>query len=630
MEETDNINNLLTLLIESKNSNICEHLKNIKLQNQKNIQIELSKIINESDFTSAIADVGMPTEKSFFSELLNRLNTHFFSKIYPANDFRRILNSRVKNVKISKWLNQLTNDEANSLLKWLIDDSVETLPILQKKLNRPFKVLVTRLTYYGTSRQIQEKIYHDSSLRDGFFEAEKNAGLFIKSSTLASYNSLQASLNKCLNVCEKIRSEKSEHGISLDITFRIIKIKEIVNRLDTLARLKLCTTTDSLNAELAPFVKLIANASVQSGKVLQLITEYTELVFYEITEHSGKKGEKYTRSRKKDYLDMLAKGSLGGVIVGLLAFFKPMFSEFGLAPAGQFLAYGSIYSIIFLLIYFLKGVLATKQPSMTASRIAQVIDQDVIISQQSKPHKLVGVIRDIFRIQFIAIMANFVVALPVAAASYFILTEYNIYSLKSETSKYLITSLHPVFSPTIVFAIITGVCLALSGIFAGAFKNWYIFNQVKRRILLTTAYLSTRKRERFEKTLNFVDKHLDGLSSNVSLGFLLGFVSALGNTFGLGLDVRHITFASAQVGIGIVQQYGQFTWQAIVLILFSVLLIGVINLLVSFNITLLIALRSRGITFKQFIVLFRSCRQDFFQNPLSYFFPSKTQPESEA
>jgi site-specific recombinase len=47
---------------------------------------------------------------------------------------------------------------------------------------------------------------------------------------------------------------------------------------------------------------------------------------------------------------------------------------------------------------------------------------------------------------------------------------------------------------------------------------------------------------------HFLRENISGFAANISLGFMLGLVPVIATFFGLGLDVRHVTLSSGQLG----------------------------------------------------------------------------------
>jgi site-specific recombinase len=95
----------------------------------------------------------------------------------------------------------------------------------------------------------------------------------------------------------------------------------------------------------------------------------------------------------------------------------------------------------------------------------------------------------------------------------------------------------------------------------------------------------------------------------------------VGTFFGLPLDIRHITFAAGNLGLGLVgANWSVDLW----MVLWSVLgigLIGFINFAVSFGLSLSLALRSRGIALVELAPIVTAVRLHFRKEPASFFFP---------
>jgi site-specific recombinase len=72
--------------------------------------------------------------------------------------------------------------------------------------------------------------------------------------------------------------------------------------------------------------------------------------------------------------------------------------------------------------------------------------------------------------------------------------------------------------------------------------------------------------------------------------------------------------------VGYAAMNKSFDYTTILLALAGVLLIGFTNFIVSFSITLLLTLKSRGATFRILPQLLSSVLRDFIRRPLGYFF----------
>ena len=99
------------------------------------------------------------------------------------------------------------------------------------------------------------------------------------------------------------------------------------------------------------------------------------------------------------------------------------------------------------------------------------------------------------------------------------------------------------------------------------------------------------------------------MAANVSLGILLVLGPAIMMSLGFGLDVRHVTlsagsFAAAATALGWKVFLTSGFWLGIV----GVLLIGVVNVLVSFSLAFHMALRSRDLPELDRLRLYRALR----------------------
>jgi site-specific recombinase len=322
---------------------------------------------------------------------------------------------------------------------------------------------------------------------------------------------------------------------------------------------------------------------------------------------------------------MAWKGLVGGIVVGLFSISKDFALQLGKAPAIEAFLVSAVYAGIFLLIFVCRGVLATKQPAMTASRIAKEIDSiEADCATENDKHyleELVELLKVTFRTQSVAVLGNVLLAAPVAAGIYWLLNKNGL-GTSETTAHYFITSLHPTNTLTIYYAALTGVCLSLSGIFAGASKNWFIFHDLDDR--LRNRLKNSISPSLAGKITDWLAKNLASITANVSLGVMLGCMAVLGYIFGLPLDVRHITFASAQVGSALAHFNFQYDSHVLLMAGIGVALIGFVNLIVSFGFTFLVVLKSRRVTFAQHKRLFWMLFKSFLRNPLSFFLPLST------
>ncbi|MCW5627148.1 MAG: recombinase, partial [Burkholderiales bacterium] len=98
----------------------------------------------------------------------------------------------------------------------------------------------------------------------------------------------------------------------------------------------------------------------------------------------------------------------------------------------------------------------------------------------------------------------------------------------------------------------------------------------------------------------------------------------IGMGLGLPLDIRHITFAAANLATATVGLEQNLPWQLFVLSAAGVLLIGIVNLVVSFALAILVALKARRIRFRYARPLAAALGRRFLQAPLDFFWPPRS------
>jgi site-specific recombinase len=110
---------------------------------------------------------------------------------------------------------------------------------------------------------------------------------------------------------------------------------------------------------------------------------------------------------------------------------------------------------------------------------------------------------------------------------------------------------------------------------------------------------------------------------NFLFGCMLGATGTIGAFFGLPVDIRHVAFASANLAYGLQALDFQTGWQVIAISAAGVLLIGAVNLVVSFYLALKVAVRSRGITPADTDGLFWRVLERLRASPGEFFLPPR-------
>jgi site-specific recombinase len=398
-------------------------------------------------------------------------------------------------------------------------------------------------------------------------------------------------LDQCQEQLRRLRRRAVTQGSSISLTNLLERLDQTLVRIDKLLdMLNPADIAAQSTAAMQVFRELVL-ANTARNSLRSLWQDNIKLLSRSVTEHASATGEHYITSTLAEYLQMFRSGAGAGFIIALMALIKIHLEDAGLSPGWKTVWVSMNYSLGFVLIHIMHFTVATKQPAMTAARMAAAIAETE--KGVARPDELADLMIQVGRSQFVAVLGNVCVALPVA------LLIGGLYSLafgapvlEAERTEYQLHRLAPLHGLALFHAAIAGVWLFVAGLVSGLFDNRCAYLNLPDRLRahpLLRRLLPAQLRERFAI---FIGRNYGALAGNFSFGILLGSTAYVGYLLGLPLDIQHVAFASANLGYVISTQFGHVL--ALLPMLVFVLLIGAVNLWVSFALALYIALRARG------------------------------------
>lgn len=524
---------------------------------------------NRLNFYSLFTKYSLMDEYGFSSGLISRL----FRKILPV----------VPDKNTVEYVLLHEADAVNMVLSILELETISDSAIA-RQLDLSIKALCSKIIAFGLDSNIKGKynfLELESAPFENLLEKINNLTGCEKEETLTLTASLEAIELLIIN----LRKNKNKIGTNFHLTLATRRILDYSNRIKELLDLKL-----NINSKrhweniLVEFIEY----SKRKDKVRRYIRRHSDLVALEIVEHTSNKGEKYIAENKEEYWSFFYKSLLGGGIIAVFAFVKIIIDAYQFGQLGNAFLFSINYALCFVIVKQVGGIIATKQPAMTASTIAKNIDKQDDLKLDSVL-SIIILVRKVFRSQFISILGNFLMALTLACLIMFFLQTFGAeHFTEMVKPDYLIKNVVP--SPKLFFfAAIAGCFLALSGLISGYIDNKVVASKIGYRIRNSQLFAKS------QRLANFVEKKAGALLGNIGLGFFLGSAFLLSNFLPLQIDIRHIAFSSANVGYAIMN--ADFSNNTILLALLGVFLIGFVNFIVSFFITLYLALKSRGASF---------------------------------
>jgi site-specific recombinase len=445
-----------------------------------------------------------------------------------------------------------------------------------------------------------------------------------------AYSQLWVLHAQCEEFVKKAFQNSSKYGISLRVNQNLLKISQQLERLKYLFPLLIVEKESDKNTNGILLSLRLIKYNCYKNNVRKFMAESTQLLSYEITQHTAKTGEQYITESRKEYFKMFRTALGGGFIVGILCVIKVLLSKVDTSFFGHAFLYSMNYAFGFIAIYILGFTLATKQPAMTASALIKSLEEGVAKQgKNSEKYEAFAILfARVFRSQFIAFVGNVIMAFPVSLLGIWLIDytlDYNIVATKWQT---LLIDISPIHSLAIFHAAIAGVFLFLSGIISGSIANRDKHNQIYFRIAEHPLLKRSLGKARTLKLSKLYEKRWAGIISNFWFGVFMGSTASIGLFLGLNLDIRHITFASGNLALALYGANYVVSDSMLFWGIFGIGVIGLVNFMVSFSLSLGLAFRSRAISLFELRFVTVSIWKHFKSRPFSFFFPTEKKRKS--
>ena len=433
-------------------------------------------------------------------------------------------------------------------------------------------------------------------------------------------------LAQCTSMIGKIRKHALKYGVSVSLTYHLLRLEQHIERMQTLLELvNPLPSADQGPARLQLFLELV-RAENRKHSLRDVFRRNTELLALQVTEHASHTGEHYIAETRHDWNAMFRAAAGAGLIIGAMALLKMLIAAAHLPPLIEALAFGLNYGLGFVVIHLVHCTIATKQPAMTAAAIATVLPP--LGSRNAEAYgALAGLIVKVIRTQFIAIVGNVLLTMSMAfALSWLWKVEFGEHLVDLEKMGHLLHDLEPLAGLGLPHAAIAGVWLFVAGLISGYYDNKALYNRIPERIAAHPLLNRLIGEQRSRSLGQYIERNLGALAGNFYFGMMLGLTGFIGFLLGLPLDIRHITFSSAYLAFATVASDFSLSWQVMLWGFIGVAVIGITNLVVSFALALWVALRSRGRLLADLRPLLGLVGQRFLHRPGDFLVPPRELP----
>ncbi|KAB2913378.1 MAG: hypothetical protein F9K30_20075 [Dechloromonas sp.] len=432
--------------------------------------------------------------------------------------------------------------------------------------------------------------------------------------------------DQCRETLQRIRRRALTVGTSLHLSYILTRSEQSLERLHELVAILTGSRERSIHPEAiagwAAFAHAAFLAENRRNSLGFYMTQLSRLLAVRVTENAARSGEHYICDTPADYRRMWRSAAGAGVLIGIMALLKIGVSGLHAPLFVEAFLFSMIYGLGFVAIFLLGMTVATKQPAMTAQTLAGLLG-DLKPTRSADLERLVDVIAAVSRSQLAAIGGNVMVALPVAIAVGFALTWlHGAPVIATEKGAHLLADLDPL-SWAIPHAAIAGFYLFLSGLISGYFDNRAAYADIGRRLGRLRWLQTLAGAERAGRIGSYIESRLGGIMGNFLFGCMLGSTGVIGTILGLPLDIRHIAFASANLGYALIGFEFSLAWQAFAWAALGVIAIGFTNLAVSFTLALRTAMGARRISFGHWSPVLRAIGRRLRQQPRSFLLPPR-------
>jgi len=583
------------------------------------------------DITPLLADHGFAPRTAFLSEFGHRMRRKLLPGTPETTDLAELFNLLLPTAFDVQWIKALDTATLQRMQATLLDESDGER--WSAELMDALTYCVSQVSATGFASEVRVRMSPQAQ-RDRAFHALPAALESLRQAVqqhgprspqaLQAAGALSELLDACRHAAYTVYAHLEDHGVSVGIVFRLRQLRERIVRIKVLLD---CLQSEQPGRANAALLADLVQVGLDSRSIRALIAASSHLTAAKVAERSAESGEHYITRNRAEYSDMLGKAAGGGAVLGLTTWIK--FSLYGLTLSAFWAGFaaGLNYAVSFVLIMLLHFTVATKQPAVTApAMVAKLRD----IKATGAVRRFVDEVANLFRSQVAAILGNIGLVIPVvlliSAVLHFTTGSAMIDTAKAE---HTLHDLH-ILGPTLLFAAFTGVLLFASSIIAGWMENWFVLHKLDSAMAHNPRFTDVLGRERAGRWAGFMRRNISGLTANISLGLMLGLTPAFAQFFGLGLDVRHVTLSAGQVsaagfalGLDVLSQPA--FWSAVA----AVVLVGPINLTVSFYLAFQLALRSQNISQVNRRLIRAALWRRLRVAPMSFLVPPANPPEDD-
>ncbi|RJG01662.1 site-specific recombinase [Noviherbaspirillum sedimenti] len=585
------------------------------------VQTTLQKTLREAAGPELFSATGLPREPAFFSELGERIVKFILPRPPAQQDLSALFAAMFPDPADADWLLGLDHLTLGRLARLCIDEGI--LHAYIRQIDEALTYLAAMIVAVGISPAFRQRLDPKVPLQSTPFMALKRElenFCLSRQHDVAALRSVKMLVAVCQAQTDRIYADLDEHGVSVGLVYSVERMRAQLVRIGRLLDLRTATLLTPQGAgQVQALLADLIRAQHARDSVPALVRRSFSLLARKLVERNAGQGEHYIARNRIEYRAMLKAAYVGGIITAFTVLAKLAMASTGQAGFIAGLSASLTYAASFVLITALGGVLATRQPAVTAPALA------ARMGDLDSREGLRGLLQEtawLLRSQAAAVFGNLIAVIPVMAVlAGAVLLFTGTPPLDPAKAQASLQSLS-LFGMTPLYAALTGGLLWLSSLVASFVDNWFALRQLRASLAHHRRLVHALGAARAERLARWAERHVSSLAGNLSLAFLLGMGPVVMQFFGLGLDVRHVTLSTgtlvaAAASLGWASMASSEFWLAVL----GIAAIGLLNVGVAFGCALALALRAREVPDRIRRLVFSSVLRRFARSPRSFLFP---------
>lgn len=607
---------------------------------RERVALTIRSILDDMDAVDLFASAGIPFTHGFIYELSERITAKFLPTPMRDNDLGQIFFNIFPESEDIIWLSKLDDDTIEQIAVILAPQTVGEVLSIWLKLGQDVRdamvYLAVQIQAHTLNPQFRQRLPSPKLRESCFYSLEdviKNY-LWVLSQVpvqhdllLEKYRALSDHIDKGLIEVEHVRGTLDRYGANINITFSCDRVERQLSRIQKLADMA-SSKTFTRDRHLQFFITLI-EGSADSRSVRHLLNEGLQLLSKRITERNAELGEHYISRDWHNFRKIIKKAAGGGLLTAITATIKVYIDSIAKAPflAGTLVSIN--YAVSFTVIQLAHFTLATKQPAMTATALSSKLAK---VKTEADEQEFVDETIHLVRTQFVSVLGNLLTVIPTIFLFVYAIQAMTSEPLMDPEYAWQVIDKHSVLGMTPFYGAFTGLLLWISSLCAGIADNWASFRQLREGIAQNFSLIAVFGKVRTRKFAEYVHENIGGVGGSVALGFLLGLGPKIISGLGIPADVRHVTLASGLVTFAVTSiGFAALESKQLLLAVAGIMVVGCLNISVSFGLALWTAVRSLDINKNVKKRIYRKLLFRALKKPWQLLFPAfnpKVLPET--